>query len=252
MRETAKKSTAMVAATAAALLVLTACGKDGSGAADTSAAAHRTDGRQTDRPAGAPPPAVDSKTLTGVGATMSAKVPANARQAVVVYGAGPASADSTVVLFTRSGGMWHRGPSWTAHNGDHGWAVQHHEGDRKSPVGVFTLHDAGGVRADPGSRLPYHRSRSFAPPATWAADSQHVFDYVIAIDYNRVVGTSPNDPARPQGESKGGSIWLHMDDGKGSAACVTLSESGMRYLLRTLDPAAHPVVVMGDTAHLAG
>jgi hypothetical protein len=33
---------------------------------------------------------------------------------------------------------------------------------------------------------------------------------------------------------------------------VTLSESGMRYLLRTLDPAAHPVVVMGDTAHLAG
>jgi L,D-peptidoglycan transpeptidase YkuD (ErfK/YbiS/YcfS/YnhG family) len=66
------------------------------------------------------------------------------------------------------------------------------------------------------------------------------------------VGTSPNDPTRPQGESKGGSIWLHMDDGKGSAACVTLSEAGMRYLLRTLDPAAHPVVVMGDTAHLAG
>ena len=183
-----------MAAAAAALLVLAACGKGGSDAAGTSSAGHRADARQTDRPAAAPPPAADSRTLTGVGAAMSAKVPANARQAVVVYGAGPASADATVVLFTRSGGLWRRGPSWTAHNGDHGWAVRHHEGDRKSPVGVFTLHDAGGVRADPGSHLPYHRSRSFAPPATWAADSQHVFDYVIAIDYNRVVGTSPNDP----------------------------------------------------------
>jgi hypothetical protein len=50
--------------------------------------------------------------------------------------------------------------------------------------------DAGGVLADPGSRLP-----------------------VIAIDYNRVRGTSPIDPTRPQGESRGGSIWLHMDHG---------------------------------------
>jgi L,D-peptidoglycan transpeptidase YkuD (ErfK/YbiS/YcfS/YnhG family) len=41
-----------------------------------------------------------------------------------------------------------------------------------------------------------------------------------------------------------------MDHGSGTSACVSLSKSGMRYLLRTLDPKRHPVVVMGDKAEL--
>lgn len=237
----------MAAATAAGVLLLAGCGGDGTKA---SAAGPSATGHADKRPAAASAPAADSRELPGVGPAMSAEVPATARQAVVVYGAGPASAKSTVVLFTKTGGVWHRGLSWSAHNGDHGWAPNHHEGDRKSPVGVFTLHDAGGVLPDPGAKLPYHHSQSFAPPASWLPNYQHDFDYVIAIDYNRVVGTSPNEPTRPQGESKGGSIWLHMDHGSGSSACVTLSKGAMRYLLRTLTPSAHPVIVMGDKAHL--
>ena len=58
-------------------------------------------------------------------------------------------------------------------------------------------------------------------------------------------------PDRPEGQRKGGSIWLHMDHGSGTSACVSLPKSGMEYLLRTLDPERHPVVVMGDKAHLA-
>ncbi|RSN94545.1 hypothetical protein DMH26_22920, partial [Streptomyces sp. WAC 05379] len=57
-------------------------------------------------------------------------------------------------------------------------------------------------------------------------------------------------PTRPEGDDRGGSIWLHMDHGSGTSACVSLSESGMEYLLRTLDPDLRPVVVMGDKAHL--
>jgi L,D-peptidoglycan transpeptidase YkuD (ErfK/YbiS/YcfS/YnhG family) len=228
-------------------VLLAACGAGGgqargSGSADRSAhaAGHAT---------GAP--VSGSRTLPGVGVAMSAKVPASARQAVVVRGDGPASADSTVTVFTRTGGLWHRGPGWPAHNGSRGWTPDHHESDGRSPVGVFTLHDAGGVLPDPGTALPYHQSRSFAPPAYWRPDYQHDFDYVIAIDYNRVVGTSPNDPTRPEGESKGGSIWLHLDHGSGSSACVTLPKDAMRDLLRTLLPADHPVIVMGDAARLA-
>jgi L,D-peptidoglycan transpeptidase YkuD (ErfK/YbiS/YcfS/YnhG family) len=247
MRRTAVTGTAMVVvATAAGALLLAGCGGGRSGSAGPGATGH---------PGGYPTavaaPAPDTRTLPGVGPATSAKVPASARQAIVVQGAGPASADSTVTLFTKSGDLWHRGPGWTAHNGDHGWTTRHHEGDRKSPVGVFTLHDAGGVLADPGAKLPYHQSRSFAPPEFWLPNYQHDFDYVIAIDYNRIVGTSPNDPTRPQGESKGGGIWLHLDHGSGSAACVTLRKDAMRYLLRALSPEAHPVVVMGDRAHLA-
>ncbi|NUT30840.1 MAG: L,D-transpeptidase family protein, partial [Streptomyces sp.] len=190
------------------------------------------------------------------------RIPANSSQVVAVYGDGKDSADSTVVLYTRHdsagrastghGSTWDRVRTWPAHNGKKGWTTDHHEGDNRSPVGVFTLSDAGGVLKDPGAKLPYTRSAAIAAPRWWAKSHWHDFDYVIAIDYNRVKGAPPNDPTRPEGEAKGGGIWLHMDHGSGTSACVSLSESAMAYLLRTLDPDRHPVVVMGDRADLKG
>lgn len=111
-------------------------------------------------------------------------------------------------------------------------------------------HRRGRCPARPRARLPYTRDASFAAPRWWAESHWHDFDYVIAIDYNRVKGTPPDDPARPEGESKGGGIWLHLDHGSGTSACVSLSRAAMEYLLRTLDPDRHPVVVMGDRADL--
>lgn len=169
---------------------------------------------------------------------------------VAVYGDGKNSGDSTVVLYTKSGSTWEKTRSWPAHNGKKGWTADHREGDKRSPIGVFTLTDAGGVLADPGAKLPYTQAASFQAPHYWAKSHWHDFDYVIAIDYNRVKGTAPNDPTRPEGQTKGGSIWLHMDHGSGTSACVSLSKSGMEYLLRTIDPEQHPVVVMGDKASL--
>ncbi|MFG3158999.1 L,D-transpeptidase family protein [Streptomyces sp. NPDC048232] len=196
----------------------------------------------------------DPTRLPGVGDRYHRLVPATSRQVVAVYGDGPDSADATVVLYTKQGSAWHRARSWAAHNGTKGWTTDHRENDKRSPVGVFTLSDAGGVLPDPdpaqGTGLPYTRSASFAAPRWWAKPYWHDFDYVIAIDYNRVKGTSPNDPTRPQGASKGGGIWLHMDHGSGTSACVSLPKPAMEYLLRTLDPDARPVVVMGDKARL--
>lgn len=192
----------------------------------------------------------DLKSIPDVGDRLQKQIPEGSRQVVAVYGAGRNSADSTVVLYTKSGSTWDKTRSWEGHNGKKGWTVDHRQGDRRSPVGVFTLSDAGGVLADPGAKLPYTSSASFQAPHYWSKSHWHDFDYVIAIDYNRVKGTSPNDPTRPQGQSKGGSIWLHMDHGSGTSACVSIPKSGMRYLLRTLDPALHPVVVMGDKADL--
>ncbi|MFD4413377.1 L,D-transpeptidase family protein [Streptomyces sp. NPDC058475] len=193
---------------------------------------------------------VDLKRVPDVGDRLRKQIPSDSRQVVAVYGAGKDSADSTVVLYTKSGSTWDETRSWPAHNGTRGWTTDHHEGDKRSPVGVFTLSDAGGVLPDPGARLPYTRSASFQAPHFWGKSYWHDFDYVIAIDYNRVKGTAPNDPTRPEGQSKGGGIWLHMDHGSGTSACVSLSKSAMEYLLRTLDPHQHPVVVMGDKADL--
>ncbi|WP_189774182.1 L,D-transpeptidase family protein [Streptomyces tauricus] len=238
------RTTAVAAVLGALVMPLAACGgsDDGSG--------KKSNGQAGDGSWPEQARTVDLKRIPDVGDKLRKKIPANSRQVVAVYGQGEDSAKSTIVLYTKSGSTWDKTRSWEGHNGKKGWTTDHAEGDKRSPVGVFTLSDAGGVLADPGAKLPYTQSSGFQAPHYWAKSHWNDFDYVIAIDYNRVKGTSPNDPTRPQGQSKGGSIWLHMDHGSGTSACVSLSKSGMKYLLRTLDPAKHPVVVMGDKADL--
>ncbi|MFI5804840.1 L,D-transpeptidase family protein [Streptomyces sp. NPDC051561] len=230
-----------VAGATAGLLLLTACGGGTSGESDPPPAAAGTPGAS---------PSHDLKRIPDVGDRMQAKIPAGSRQVVAVYGEARNSADATVVLYDKKGATWDRVAAWPAHNGVKGWTPDHREDDKRSPAGVFTLSDAGGVLADPGARLPYTRSASMAAPRTWAKTHWHDFDYAIAIDYNRVKGTPPNDPTRPQGQKKGGSIWLHMDHGSGTSGCVSVSRAAMETLLRSVDPAREPVVVMGDKAFL--
>ncbi|MEU8717948.1 L,D-transpeptidase family protein [Streptomyces sp. NPDC048663] len=191
--------------------------------------------------------------LPGLGLKTSAHVPRDTRQVLLVTGAGKTSASAKAVLWQRVDGGWRPGAVWAAHNGYRGWTGEHHAGDLRSPIGVFGLTDAGGRLADPGGKLPYHRSGAFRTNDVGLEGEslQGVFDYVIAIDYNRLPGTSPMDGTRPLGENRGGGIWIHVDHGGPTHACISISKAHMKQLLRTLDPADHPVVVMGDAASLA-
>ncbi|MDQ0579367.1 hypothetical protein QF030_001545 [Streptomyces rishiriensis] len=180
------------------LAVLSACGGGAVGEGSDG-----TSGAGAGRRANSSGPAATTG-VPGVGDRWQRRIPAVSRQLVAVYGDGKDSADATVVLYARRGRAWERVGSWQGHNGKKGWTADHHAGDDRSPIGVFTLTDAGGVLADPGTRLPYTRSASFAAPRWWARSHWHDFDYVIAIDYNRVKGVPPDDPARPEGEGKGG------------------------------------------------
>ncbi|WP_156723800.1 L,D-transpeptidase family protein [Streptomyces apocyni] len=243
-------------------VALTSCGGVASGGSDggtersgpsprTTPATPNTE--PTPKPTPKPTPEQRTTDLTripDVGDRLHQRIPDRSRQVLAVYGEGENSADATAVLYTKHGSTWDLTRSWPAHNGKKGWTPDHREDDNRSPVGVFTLTDAGGVLDAPGARLPYTRSPAFAAPRSWPKTHWYDFDLVIAIDYNRVKGTPPNDPTRPEGQSKGGSIWLHLDHGSGTSGCVSLAKPAMEYLLRTLDPGQHPVVVMGDKAHL--
>ncbi|NYI05872.1 L,D-transpeptidase family protein [Allostreptomyces psammosilenae] len=192
--------------------------------------------------------------LPGLGPDTLADVPPEARQAVVVTGEDIDSPRSTVVLYERTEDGWAAGEPWPAHNALRGWTDDHRLGDLRSPIGVYTLSDAGGLLAAPeGTRLPYTHSGAFTISGTGFEGEplEGSFDHVIAIDYNRVPGTSPLDWTRPLGEEKGGGIWLHVDHEGPTQGCVTVSEEHMAELLRRLDPAKHPIVVMGDAASLA-
>ncbi|MGI5451871.1 L,D-transpeptidase family protein [Streptomyces sp. CA-249302] len=191
--------------------------------------------------------------LPGLGPKTLAEVPTDARQAVLVTGRGGNSPKSTVVLHTRTTTGWQAGEAWPAHNALRGWSDNHMAGDLHSPVGVYGLTDAGGLLADPGTRLPYHQDGGFVSPGTGFEGEplEGSFDYVVAINYNRKPGTSPLDWTRPLGSGRGGGIWIHVDHGGPTHGCVSIAKNHMKELLRALDPDLHPVVVMGDAASLA-
>ncbi|MEV5545849.1 hypothetical protein AB0L35_06855 [Streptomyces sp. NPDC052309] len=204
------------------------------------------------RPAAPPPPV---RLLPELGPAMQAQVPAGTRQALVVSGRTQEANQARAALYERDTGHGWRlvaGP-WRAHNGLRGWTSDHWIGDLRTPIGVFGLSDAGGRLPDPGTRLPYDQDPLFRAEGTGHLGEplEGSFDYVVAVDYNRVTGTTPLDETRPMGEAKGGGVWIHVDHQGPTSACVSLREDHMRALLRALDPERKPVVVMGPRADLS-
>ena len=239
----------------AASFVLVGCG--GGGAVTTSD--QRPGTTPVNGSTGAPPaPAprvalsVAPQQLPGLGPKTWGKVPPKTRQALVVTGRGRNSSISTAVLYERTAAGWRAGTSWPAHNALKGWTDHHRAGDLRSPIGVYALTDAGGLRPDPGTSLPYDRSGGFSIGGTGFEGEPLAgsFDYVIAINYNRQAGTTPLDWTRPLGAGRGGGIWVHVDHDGPTQGCVSLRKNHMKELLRALDPDRDPVVVMGDAAAL--
>ncbi|MGW7439571.1 L,D-transpeptidase family protein [Streptomyces sp. NPDC054849] len=209
-----------------------------------------------DAPQGAPRDAAQDSApaalqgLTGISGQTRARIPAESRQLILVTGKGRESSESTAVFYTRpaAGADWVRGESWPARNGAKGWSTERTYGDLTSPQGVFALSDAGGLLPKPpGTRLPYDKNASFVATGRGVNGESLAgsFDYVVAIDYNRKPGTSPLNQVKPEGERKGGNIWLHVDHDGPSQGCVGIPKEAMKKVLETLDPAAKPVIVMG-------
>ncbi|MGW2510845.1 L,D-transpeptidase family protein [Streptomyces scopuliridis] len=201
------------------------------------------------------PQIVEPEEIPDLGPATRAEISPEASQAVVVTGTARDSSTSSVVVYERDPVTgWHAvSDVWPAHNAVRGWTNDHFQGDLRSPIGVFDLTDAGGKLPDPGTKLPYDRGSAFEASGDGFEGEALAgsFDYVVAINYNRLPGTTPLDWTRPLGENKGGGIWLHVDHGGPTQGCVSLPRWRMKELLRMLDPAKRPVVVMGDADALS-
>ncbi|MGW7299010.1 L,D-transpeptidase family protein [Streptomyces sp. NPDC054829] len=238
---------------AAALLIATVL-LAGCGAETVRTAAGTPARQQSQSPAPDITIDVAPQQLPGLGPKTWAQVPSETRQALVVTGRGKDSSSSEAVLYERTDAGWEAvSEPWPAHNALRGWTDHHRSGDLRSPIGVFSLTDAGGRLPDPGTRLPYDHGPGFTIRGTGFEGEplEGSFDYVVAVNYNRKPGTSPLDWTRPMGAGRGGGIWIHVDHDGPTQGCVSLAEEHMRALLKALDPDLRPVVVMGDRASLA-
>lgn len=75
------------------------------------------------------------------------------------------------------------------------------------------------------------------------------YRYSVVIDYNLPSGVVRRNGQRiakePADTRKGGGIFLHVNGSGATAGCVSVSRSNMRQILRWLDPAKDPIIVMG-------
>lgn len=169
--------------------------------------------------------------------------PTRHQQVLIARGQAKRSSYTHVSRWEYRDGCWRSLGTVPARNGARGWHPRPWDYSYFSPIGTFGLTDAGGRLPKPrGTSLPYHHSRSGfqGPPG-----GEWVFDYVVAINFNRVPGRSPLDLERPNPKIKDGGIWLHVAGRSATRGCISVSRPHMRTILRWLDPDRRPVIVMG-------
>ncbi|GIF08337.1 hypothetical protein Asi03nite_58750 [Actinoplanes siamensis] len=212
----------------------------------------------------------------------------DARQVIVVTGRSWTSTYSTVTAFQRTDqGRWIQTfAAMPARNGYGGWAwsASRVQDTGTTPAGTFTITQAFGVLADPGTRLSYRkvdgndywvgdqldpRTYNLLQPSasakrTWrTSEAERLAAYptqyahAAVIDFNRPAGVHWNEELgefvadTPAHTSRGSAIFLHAS-GKGSTAgCVSVSRADVAALLRWLDPALRPRIVMAPASDLA-
>ena len=134
------------------------------------------------------------------------------------------------------------------------------EGSTRTPAGTYTLTEAFGRAADPGTALPYrvvdrndwwvsdvdsdlYNQSARCAPGTCPFDESAgenlyaqgaVYDHAVVIDYNRagVPGA-------------GSAFFLHITNNRPTAGCVAIDRTSLVSLMRWLDPARLPLIAMG-------
>ena len=187
-----------------------------------------------------------------------------AQQVILVDAPNAASTTATLFTFENDGSGWYQVfAPMPAVDGVNGWipGPARHEGDGTTPEGMYAIGSTMyGTEPDPGTLFPYHQlvcgdwwdedssSAGYntfqhvpcGSEPSFAGDSEalwtegNAYPSMAVIDFN----TPPSGPI-------GSGIFLHADIGAPTQGCVSLPYSDLIQVLTWLNPARHPVVVMG-------
>jgi L,D-peptidoglycan transpeptidase YkuD (ErfK/YbiS/YcfS/YnhG family) len=207
-----------------------------------------------------------------------------ARQVIIVTSRSWRSSYATVRAYGQdSEGRWHlRFGPWRARLGYAGTvlASKRRQDTGTTPAGTFRLLSAFGSRPDPGTRLSSYRQidqndwwpydprdpstynvfqRSRSSAARWRrTEAERLaqwgsvqYRYSVVLDYNLPSGVHWSSRTRqyvagePADTRRGGAIFLHVNGRGATAGCVSVRLGRMRRLLRWLDSAKQPRIVIG-------
>jgi L,D-peptidoglycan transpeptidase YkuD (ErfK/YbiS/YcfS/YnhG family) len=214
------------------------------------------------QPAPAPQPALVTGRALPLGYATG-----TASRVITVVASSTASTTATLQAWNRApGGGWLAyGAAVTAHVGAAGLTTHPSESLSATPIGSFTLTQAFGRNANPGTGLPYFQT---TPNDWWVSDTrvpslynthqncaagcsitqgdpnEHLYyetpyyNYAVVIDYN-----TPN--AGPVVDGAGSAFFLHVTDGTPTAGCVSIPSANLVQIMQWLTPAASPRILIG-------
>lgn len=184
----------------------------------------------------------------------------NAQQVVVVTSTNWTTSVATLQTFAKDAAGWHAASAaMPAFIGRAGFSADKHEGDLKTPAGKFGFGIMFGQRANPGVKFPYRVPDSqsvwvddSSTPSynTWQQNAALTGEHLASSGFSRpyayaaVIAYNSN-PVVP---GKGSAIFLHVSTGGGTAGCVSLNQPQLLQVLRWLDPAKNPIIVMGPSS----
>ncbi|MCF0147089.1 MAG: hypothetical protein HUJ77_01690 [Clostridium sp.] len=136
-------------------------------------------------------------------------------------------------------------------------ASEVYEMDKSTPTGIYSLTEAFGINADPGSSIryrqldgteywiddvnsEYYNTMQFGEPnGRWNSaekliEFQGYYNYSLVIDYNRW-------PVIP---GKSSAIFLHCDLGTYTYGCVAIPQENLVNIINRLDPEKDPFIIM--------
>jgi L,D-peptidoglycan transpeptidase YkuD (ErfK/YbiS/YcfS/YnhG family) len=189
----------------------------------------------------------------------------SATRVITVTASSRARTTATLQAWTKVTGGWKRyGAPVTAHIGSQGMTTHPSESRSATPMGSFTLTRAFGARSDPGTPLPYFKTRasdwwiSQAGPLynthqrcssgcrfVQGSPNEHLkygtpyYNYAVVIDYN-----TRNAPGGVRAGA-GSAFFLHVTDGAVTAGCVAIPQTKLVTLMKWLRPSTHPRILIG-------
>jgi L,D-peptidoglycan transpeptidase YkuD (ErfK/YbiS/YcfS/YnhG family) len=177
----------------------------------------------------------------------------SATQVISVVGVG--GSDAKMDVYQRTAAGWEAvSAGIPAHVGASGMSRETHDGEMKTPMGVFSLDFAFGTAPNPGSGLPYVQT---TPDHWWDGDvksptyntmqvcekAQCKFDtnpssgtenlHIPAYEHALVMGVN-----KERVPGNGGAFFVHGTDGGPTAGCVAIDDATLVEIMKWLRPGA--------------
>jgi L,D-peptidoglycan transpeptidase YkuD (ErfK/YbiS/YcfS/YnhG family) len=191
-------------------------------------------------------------------------VPAATHQLIVVHAPTAGTSYATLETFARvdDAHPWEAGAApMAARIGGNGFSAAKHEGDRTTPIGMFTIDPTMyGIDPNPGVHFAYHQ---LVPGDYWNENSSspgyntfvHGADpggpsealWTVTPQYRSFAVIQSNTPATP---GRGSGIFLHENGAGSTAGCVSLAHDELGRVLTWLRPEEQPRVVIAPDGSL--